>query len=59
MDYLYVANGGLTFKVSEESYSFADAMTKIPPFHIDEVLRNKINDLNDLQVLEEYSTFIH
>jgi len=59
LDYLYVANAGLAFKVSEESHSFADAMSKIPPFYIDEVLRNKLMDLNNVQILSEYSTFIH
>lgn len=42
LDYLYIKNGGLAFKVSEESQSFADAMTRIPPFYIDEVMRNKL-----------------
>lgn len=59
IDYLYVKNGGLSFKISEESESFADAMSKIPPFHIDEVMRNKLEDLNDVKVMKEYSTFIH
>lgn len=59
MDYLYISNGGLSFKVSEESQSFADAMSKIPPFYVDVVTRNKLRDLNDIQVLKEYSTFIH
>lgn len=59
LDYLYIANGGLSFKVSEESQSFADALTKIPPFYIDEVMKNKLDDLNDVQILKEYSTFIH
>ena len=59
LDYLYIANGGLSFKVSEESSSFADAMSRIPPFHIDEATRNKLADLNDVQILKDYSTFIH
>ena len=58
-DYLYVDRGALSFKISEESESFADAWKIIPPFHIDEVLKNKMNDLNDAQLLKEYSTFIH
>ena len=59
LDYLYIANGGLSFKVSEESQSFADAMSRIPPFYIDEVMKNKLRDMNDVQILKEYSTFIH
>ena len=59
IDYLYVKNGALSFKVSEESWSFADVMSKIPPYYIDVQLRNKMQDLNDLQVLQDYSTFIH
>ena len=59
IDYLYVKRGSLAFKVNEESESFADALTKIPPFYIDEVLRNKLQDLNDVQIQKEYSTFIH
>lgn len=59
LDYLYIKNGALSFKVSEESDSFADAISKIPPYYIDEQLRNKLQDLNDLQLLQEYSTFIH
>ena len=59
VDYLYVKNGGLAFKVNEESQSFADAMTKIPPFWVDEVTKNKLADLNDVQTLADYSTFIH
>ena len=59
LDYLYIENGGLSFKVSEESESFADAMTKVPPFYVDEVTRNKLVDLNDVQTLRDYSTFIH
>ena len=59
LDYLYIANGGLAFKVSEESHSFADEMSKIPPFYIDEATRNKLADLNDVQTLNDYSTFIH
>jgi len=59
LDYFYIANGGLAFKVSEESYSFAEAMSRIPPFYIDFVTRNKLQDLNNIQVLKEYSTFIH
>lgn len=46
-DYLYVKRGSLAFKVSEESESFADAMSMIPPFHIDRVTRNKLKDLNN------------
>ena len=59
LDYLYVKNGGLAFKVCEESFSFSDTMSKIPPFYVDEVMRNKLADLNDVQMLDEYSTFIH
>lgn len=59
LDYFYVENGVLSFKVSEESWSFADAMTAIPPFYIDEVMRNKLRDLNDIQILKDYATFIH
>jgi hypothetical protein len=59
LDYFYVKTGNLQFKVSEESQSFADAMSKIPPFYIDEVMRNKLQDLNDIQIMKEYSTFIH
>ena len=59
LDYLYIKNGWLQFKVSEESQSFADAMTTIPPFHIDWQTRNKLDDLNDIQILDEHATFIH
>ena len=59
LDYLYISNGGLAFKVNEESHSFADAMSKIPPYYVDVVTRNKMADLNDVQVLADYSTFIH
>lgn len=59
LDYLYVKNGGLTFKINEESNFFGDAFSIIPPFYIDEVLKNKMNDLNDIQVMMDYSTFIH
>ena len=59
LDYLYIKNGALSFKVSEESESFADAISKIPPYYIDVQLRNKLQDLNDLQLLHDYSTFIH
>ena len=59
LDYLYIKNGGLAFKVSEESHSFADAMDKVPPFYVDVVTRNKMADLNNVQVLTDYSTFIH
>jgi len=59
IDYLYVKNGSLAFKISEESESFADAMSMIPPFFIDERLKNKLQDLNDIQILDECSTFIH
>ena len=59
LDYLYIQNGGLAFKVNEESHSFAAAMEKIPPFYVDVVTRNKTRDLNDVQVLTDYSTFIH
>ena len=58
-DYLYISNYGLSFKVSEESESFADAMTRTPPFYIDEVTKNKLRDLNDVQSMSEYSTFVH
>jgi hypothetical protein len=43
-----VARGGLAFKVNEESYSFAEAMSKIPPFYIDQKLMNKLEDLNNI-----------
>ena len=59
LDYLYVNRGGIQFKISEESESFGEAMSKVPPFHIDEVLKNKMQDLNDIQILQEFSTFIH
>ena len=59
LDYLYIKNGALSFKVSEESYSFADALSKIPPFYVDVHLRNKMDDLNDCQMMTDYSTFIH
>lgn len=59
LDYLYISKGSLAFKISEESESFADLMSKIPPFYIDEVTKNKLADLNDVQILKEYSTFIH
>ena len=59
LDYLYVNRGTLAFKVSEESESFAEAMSMIPPFYVDEVTKNKLNDLNDVQILKDYSTFIH
>lgn len=59
LDYLYVKNGWLSFKVSEESDSFSDLMSNIPPFHVDRVLKNKLEDLNDVQMMKEYSTFIH
>ena len=59
LDYLYVQNKGLAFKVNEESQSFAEAMDMIPPFYIDEKLKNKLQDLNDIQILQDYSTFIH
>ena len=58
-DYLYIDKGGLAFKVNEESESFADALEKIPPFYVDEVTRNKVKDLNDVQTMVDYSTFIH
>lgn len=59
LDYLYLQNGGLSFKVNEESQSFSDAMSAIPPFSVDEMIKNKIQDLNDVQVMQEHSTFIH
>lgn len=59
LDYLYVKRGTLAFKVSEESESFAEAMSMIPPFYVDEATKNKLNDLNDVQILKDYSTFIH
>ena len=58
-DYLYIKRGNLSFKVSEESESFTELLEKIPPFHVDVVTRNKLKDLNDVQTLSEYSTFIH
>ena len=48
LDYLYVNRGTLAFKISEESESFAEAMSMIPPFYVDEVTKNKLNDLNDV-----------
>ena len=59
LDYFYIKTGNLQFKVSEESVSFADAMSIVPPFYIDVVMRNKLQDLNDVQILKEYSTFVH
>lgn len=59
LDYLYVKRGRLAFKVSEESESFSDALSHVPPFHIDETTRNKMSDLNDVQYLSEFSTFVH
>lgn len=59
LDYLYVKNGALSFKISEESESFADVLGKTPPHYIDVQLRNKLADLNDIQILHDYSTFIH
>ena len=59
LDYLYVNRGRLAFKVSEESQSFADAMSTIPPFYVDEATKNKLYDLNDVQILRDYSTFVH
>ena len=58
-DYLYIKSGGLAFKISEESQSFSEALTKIPPFHVDEKMKNKLQDLNNVKVMKEYSTFIH
>ena len=48
LDYLYVKRGRLAFKISEESESFTDLMRRLPSFHIDDVLRNKMADLNDV-----------
>ena len=59
LDYLYINRGTLAFKISEESESFAEAMSMIPPFYIDEATKNKMVDLNDIQIIKEYSTFIH
>ena len=59
LDYLYVNRGRLSFKVSEESQSFADVMSMIPPFYVDEATKNKMADLNDVQILSDFSTFIH
>lgn len=59
LDYLYVDRGRLAFKISEESQSFSEAMSTIPPFYVDEATKNKLQDLNDLQILKEYSTFVH
>ncbi len=59
LDYLYVNRGRLAFKVSEESTSFAEAMSMIPPFYVDEATKNKLSDLNDVQIIKDYSTFIH
>ena len=59
LDYLYINRGTLAFKISEESESFAEAMSMIPPFYVDEVTKNKMVDLNDVQILKDYSTFVH
>lgn len=59
LDYLYIKRGRLAFKVSEESTSFADAMSMIPSFYVDEATKNKLADLNDVQILNDFSTFIH
>ena len=59
LDYLYIKRGRLSFKISEESESFTDLMSRLPSFHIDDVLKNKMVDLNDVQILKDYSTFIH
>ena len=59
LDYLYINRGALAFKVSEESESFSEAMSMIPPFYIDEATKNKLADLNDVQILRDYSTFVH
>ena len=48
LDYLYVKRGRLSFKISEESGSFGEAMSMIQPFYIDEATKNKIQDLNDV-----------
>lgn len=48
LDYFYIKTGNLQFKVSEESTTFADAMSMIPPSYIDEVMKNKLQDLNDV-----------
>ena len=45
--------------MNEESYSFSNVLRNIPPFHVDEVLKNKMADIYDVQILKEYSTFIH
>ena len=34
-------------------------MSRIPPFYVDEATKNKLADLNDVQILKDYSTFIH
>ena len=59
LDYLYIKRGRLSFKISEESESFTDLMSRLPSFHIDDELRNKMADLNDVQILKDYSTFVH
>lgn len=59
LDYLYIKRGRLSFKISEESESFTDLMSRLPSFHIDDVLKNKMADLNDVQILKDYSTFVH
>ena len=59
LDYLYVKNGWLQFKISEESNSFGEAMSEIPPFYVDEYTKNKLQDLNDVQIMQDCSTFIH
>lgn len=48
LDYLYVKNGALAFKISEESESFSETFSMTPPFYVDEVLKNKLEDLNDV-----------
>ena len=48
LDYLYIKRGRLSFKVSEESESFTDLMSRLPSFHIDDVLKSKMADLNDV-----------
>ena len=45
--------------MNEESNTFAEAIDTIPPFWVDRQTLNKMNDLNDVRVQREYSTFIH
>ena len=59
LDYFYVDIGALAFKVNEESTTLFDELSLVPPFYVDEVTKNKVKDLNDIQILRPYSTFVH